>query len=205
MNLKKHLSATALLLLMAQPALAAGLEGTITIFQNSYAFDGDPIDKNFGSIPGQLDTLFEDSDGEKLRFWSSNYSGKPGAYSNAVPSVGEVTLTPASGYSVTLVSFFLGAWPNQTRNISYSVDNLDAPGIEVSFLDALVPGDTGLVVNLNEFTSNSGIRITFGPDGFNGGINLIAYSLQPVPEPHTWVMLGAGLGLLGFGLRRARR
>lgn len=105
---------------------------------------------------------------------------------------------------MTLDSFFLGAWPNTTRTVGYSIDDLATSGLDVDQPGASVDGTVGLVV-FSGMTSATGIRITFGPDGFNGGINYIDYTLQPVPEPGTWAMLGVGIGLLVVRLRRARR
>lgn len=199
MILKKILPGLALALLAGQ-ASAIAVAPEIR-FQTDYEFDAQAIEKTYGSIAGQLDTLLEDSSGNKLFFWTSGYSGRPAAYS--ATGIGSITLTPKGGNSVTLLSFFLGAWPDSDRNITYVIDDLATPGVDVSVPDALVPGVGGLTVNPS-MTSAAGIRITFGPDGFNGGINNISYTLQPVPEPGTWAMLGVGLGVLGFGLRRAR-
>lgn len=201
MTLTRLLAASALIL-AAQSVQAVVVTSSIT-FEDDYSGTGTPIDKNYGSIVGALDTLLEDTSGNRLRFWSDAYSGAPAAYSDT--SVGSITLTPLGGRTVTLNTFFLGGWPNSDRNISYAIDDLATDGVDFSSPNAFVPGSGGTTV-VSFLTSASGIKITFGPDGFNGGINYINYTLSaPVPEPETWAMLGLGLGLLGFGVRRARR
>ena len=200
MIFKTFLSGLALTLVAGQ-ASAIAVAPQI-VFEDAYEFNAQAIEKTFGSIAGQLDTLLEANNGGNLLFWTEGYSGRPAAYSGT--GIGSITLTPRGGYSVTLLSFFLGAWRNSDRTISYVIDDLATPGVDISFPDAPVSGTSGRTVNL-DMTSAAGIRITFGPDGFNGGINNITYSLQPVPEPGTWAMLGVGLGVLGFGLRRSRR
>lgn len=201
MILTRILAASALIL-AAQSAQAVVATSSI-IFEDGYAAIGEPIATDYGSIVGALDTELLDSAGNALLFWPDSFSGAPGAYS--ATGVGSITLTPLGGRTVTLNTFFLGGWPNQDRTISYAIDDLATDGVDFSSPDALVPGSGGTTV-VSFMTSAAGIKITFGPDGFNGGINYINYTLSaPIPEPETWAMLGVGLGLLGFGVRRARR
>lgn len=51
---------------------------------------------------------------------------------------------------------------------------------------------TGLVVS-PALSSATGIRITFGRDDYNLGINNIVFSVNAVPEPESWLMLLAGI------------
>lgn len=55
-------------------------------------------------------------------------------------------------------------------------------------------------------TSSSGIaRISFGPNGQStqsGSFGIDNLSIGSVPEPGTWMLLIAGFGMVGFGLRR---
>lgn len=171
-------------------------------FQDGYAASTAVIDSDYGSIPGVIDVLIESSSGENLQFWADLYSGNPAAYSQT--SIGHITLTPLAGATVTLDSFFLGGWPDTNRNISYSIDDLATSGVEFEVDAAFVSGVTGLVVT-PAVTSAAGIRITFGPDGYNGGINNIVFSVSAVPEPESWLMLLAGIGLVGCAARRSVR
>lgn len=83
-----------------------------------------------------------------------------------------------------------------------------------NYYDALVTfadGSTGLYA-LNAgpgfwgITSNTGIAsIAFGPDGNRsqaGSFGIGNLTIGAVPEPETWMLLLAGFGMVGFGLRR---
>lgn len=61
-------------------------------------------------------------------------------------------------------------------------------------------------------TSASATRLTFGFFTQNSisltqiaGYDNLRLTITPVPEPETWAMLLAGLGLLGLGARPLRR
>ena len=56
-------------------------------------------------------------------------------------------------------------------------------------------------------TTNAGLRLQWGPDGYNGGIDNLSFStalVEPgaVPEPATWAMLIGGFGAIGATMRR---
>jgi hypothetical protein len=169
-------------------------------YQDVYTSNGQAIATDYGSIAGVVDVLNTTPSGLNLLYWTGAYSGQPAAYSGD-SSIGLITLTPAAGLVVTLDSFFLGAWPDSNRNISYSIDDLATPGLDIEVTSALVSGQTGLLVS-PALSSAVGLRISFGPDGFNGGINNIVFSVSAVPEPESYALLLAGLGLIGFAARR---
>lgn len=171
-------------------------------FQDGYTQNSTAIAKDYGSVAGVIDVSVEASNGANLLFWAGDYSGNAAAYANT--SVGIITLTPLAGATVTLDSFFLGGWLNTDRNIRYIVDNLATAGIDIEVNPAFVSGTNGLSVAPG-LSSAQGIRITFGPDGYNGGINNIVFSVSAVPEPKSGLMLLAGIGLIGCAARRAAR
>jgi hypothetical protein len=144
-----------------------------------------------------------------LLIWRGGYSGRDAAWcgvdSGAVCAL-EMTVSgsPPALYSVSLESFFLGGWPTTDRNIAYTVTDLDG-GAVVASGTPLVSGVTGLVVDVNAISS-VGFRISFGPDGYNGGINDITYFEiigDPIPTPGALALFGFGLAGLSL-LRRAR-
>ncbi len=200
MNMRSFLLTAGLAL--ASSAATAQSQSYEISYEGVYG-NGQQIASNHGSIAGVIDVLNTTPGGSRLTFWADSYSGRPAAYSGD-GSIGLIMLTPAAGRTVTLDSFFLGGWPNTNRNISYSVDDLATPELDISVNAAFVSGATGLVVT-PALTSAAGLRISFGPDGYNGGINNIAFSVTAVPEPESFVMLLAGLGLVGAIARRNRR
>jgi hypothetical protein len=144
-----------------------------------------------------------------LLIWRGDYSGRDAAWCGVDGSAAcalEITVSgsPPALYSVSLESFFLGGWPNTDRNIAYTVTDLDG-GAVVASGTPLVSGVTGLVVDVNA-VSSVGFRISFGPDGYNGGINDITYFEiigDPIPTPGALALFGVGLAGLGL-LRRPR-
>lgn len=173
------------------------------------------IDDSYGDIAGKLDVIYDRDitvDGEnRLRFYGPNYSDLTGvAYggSNNTTGPGEIFLKPLAGYEVTLLGFDLGSWPTTTRNTQVTI--LTGAG---QILAASTPITVNGQVHTSlsyDFTSADGIRIQWGPDGYDVGIDNIeftvsALSSSAVPEPATWAMMIAGFGMAGAAIRRRER
>ena len=195
------------LLLALMFGFAAHANADVITFENGNSGNGSAISASFGSIAGILDVSYSNPTDTSLltqfKFWSDSYSGSPAAYAGTgdVNSVGFITLTPLNGYQVTLNSFFIGSWPNSDRNTSYTIDNLSTAGVDTSSGAITVNGTVGLLVS-SGLSSNSGIKIGFGPTAYNVGINYINFTISAVPEPETYGMFLAGLSLLGLASRR---
>lgn len=136
-----------------------------------------------------------------LLYWNGNYSGRNGAWCSSGSGC-LLDILVSSGSSVTFNSFFLGGYANTNRVIGYTVTDL-ANNLVVASGVPLVSGATGLTANVGA-TSNTGFRLSFGPDGYNGGINDISYSFGSavVPEPMSWMVMILGFGAIGAGMRR---
>lgn len=210
-----RLAAAALALALATPAaqaatvtvnldLAPFATGTdIELTSSGYGSDG-PVTVNWNPL-NDLN--------RRLIHWNGGYSGRDGAY--CITGIDcTLDLTVAAGFTVTLDSFWLGAYPNFDRSVTWSVIDLFDNSTVAGTVGALVSGLTGLTNTLNA-TSTAGFRIQFGPDGYNGGINDIVYSyarvdtpppppdLSPIPLPAAgWLLLGALAGLAGLRRRR---
>lgn len=142
--------------------------------------------------------------------WNGGYSGRNAGWcASGSSSSCVLDLTVASGFSLTLDSFFLGGYFNTNRLISWSVVDLGTMGSVASAVNSAVSGVSGLVNTIGA-TSTTGFRIFFGPDGFNGGINDITYSYAPinpsaVPLPAAgWLMLAGFGGLVALRRRQQR-
>lgn len=143
---------------------------------------------------------------QALLNWTSSYSGRAAAFcGNSLASNCALDMTVADGFSLTLDSFWFGSWFNLDRTLDWSVTDLDGMTVVASATDVAVPGSTGLTVSPG-LTSSVGFRIQFGSDGFYNGINDITYSssVTAVPEPASWALALAGLGVVGHLVRRRR-
>ena len=119
-------------------------------------------------------------------------------------TLGQVTLRARDGYRISLLDFDFAGYVSFARTLPLKV--LDLMGNE------LIAGtyDTGNGSNHSNLAVNSafldGIVIRWGPDASVGGLDNIRYEVQAsVPEPASWAMMIAGLGLAGGAMRTRRR
>lgn len=208
----------------AAPAAAATLDfsGDICVGFTGACADGSRIEADYGSIPGQLavhydrDVLSTTLTDRTLSWWNLNYSDLQGvAWGGSNNNFGrpEIFLQPLAGFGVTVTSFQLGAWPNTNRTTQVSVlDGFRVPLFE-SDPDITIIGTTASTFS-GPWTSAEGIRIQWGPNGFNVGIDNIVFDVfavtdpvdpvAPIPLPAAGWMLLSGVGALA-AVRRARR
>ena len=145
-----------------------------------------------------------------LDLWHSNYGdlSKVAFGVTSADHFAEITLVPEPGWAIRLNSFDLAG---------YYVS--DHPGSQVRILDGAsntVLLDYSPVTILgaggthSTFTPNltfaGPVSIRFGYNDWNVGIDNINFDqVTAVPEPETYAMLLAGLGLLGFIARRGKQ
>ena len=70
---------------------------------------------------------------------------------------------------------------------------------------AFITGPNGVgMTDLNSLVSLPGGVVLTEPTGINNHGQVAAIGVSPIPEPETYAMLLAGLGLLGFIARRRK-
>jgi len=183
--------------------------------------NGSEISQGYGDVAGQVDVIYdsnttvgdEGSDASRMFHWGPSYSDLTSVAYGGVGVPVSIFLRPlAAGLIITLDTFSLGAWPNTNRDTSYSV--LDGLGnLLTSSGPITVLGATASIFgNPGTWSSADGIRIVFGPDAFNVGIDNIQFTVTgdgggggptPIPLPASALLLIAGLGGLAALRRRA--
>ena len=206
--------------LAASLGLGVGGAGAVTLTFSGNICDGatscsnnEVIDDGYGDIAGQLDVIYDRDitvGGEnRLRWYGPNYSDLTGvAYGGVDNTTGpaEIFLKPLAGYEVTLLGFDLGAWPLQTHNTQVTI--LTGGGaVLLPTTPMTINGTTHTSLSYN-FTSADGIRIQWGPDAYDVGLDNLEFTLSAVsspggvPEPASWALMIAGFGMAGAMIRR---
>jgi hypothetical protein len=152
-----------------------------------------------------------------LKWWSTGYSDLVnvvwGAFSDAT-GVSEIRLNPAPGFEVSLTSLDMGSWPNTSRNSQLTVFDDDYSTILYGPDPRLVDGTVHTHFALNLAYNAEGVRIQWGPSGFNVGLDNVIFDVRPinsnptsVPAPASLILVGAALlaGVAYRGLRRVWR
>ncbi|OYY95879.1 MAG: hypothetical protein B7Y41_00935 [Hydrogenophilales bacterium 28-61-23] len=128
------------------------------------------------------------------------------------------TAAIATGNQGFQLTGWLGGWTNQGDNAILLVSFLDTNGIELSVaqLGPVQPADrnntTGLYYRATSgFLPTATTQVVFLLDmerqvsnDNDGYADNLSFVLTPVPEPETYALMLAGLGLVGFAARRSR-
>ncbi|WP_194740217.1 PEP-CTERM sorting domain-containing protein [Methylophilus sp. 14] len=161
------------------------------------------INQSYGDIAGQLDVIYDGNisapSTSNLSWWD-NYSGQPGVAWGDNGATSEIFLSPLAGYQVTLTSLTFGSYNNATRNSQFTLldgnNNVLSASNTFSLLNPLT-----FALNV---TSTSGIKIQWGPDAYNVGIDNVNFTITAVPEAETYAMMFAGLAFMGSLARRRK-
>jgi hypothetical protein len=171
------------------------------------------ISQSYGDVAGIVNMSYEsvDSGGTSLLYFGSGYSELQGvvfALGSATNSHGRITLNAAPGQTISLLGFDLGAWryPSDTsRFTTLSVKNGNssqdyAQALEVSTTTSSHIGTT----YFGAAGAGQTVTLEWKNDAFNVGLDNLHFSVTQVPEPETYALLLAGLGLLGAATRKKR-
>ena len=171
---------------------------------SNYAY----VDQSYGDVSGKLDVQYNTNTSVSalwgtgagsVQWWADSYSTLTSViFGTSGQQVG-VFLKPLSGYQVTLNGFDLGMYPNSTHQSQVTI----ADGLSNTLLSTGFQNFPGNVPThfAGPYTSASGIYVLFGPDGYNGGIDNIDFTVSAVsavPEPSTWAMMILGFAGVGF-------
>jgi len=139
----------------------------------------------------------------ELLAYNSGYSGKGAAFCWYGEACALELLVSEENTSIVLESFFLGYF-GEEGVVEYDVIDLETES-SILYGAPNISGSSGSLISVDA-SSDVGFRILFGPDGFNGGINNIAYSysslgqgITVVPIPTAVLLFGSSLlGLISF-------
>ncbi len=197
--------------LVAAPAAAGLLNFSGDICGGPCAVDQQfiPIGDDYGDVPGQLDISYAIVVNgtvvvPNLFYWKTGYGGLDGVAYGDIGSA-EIFFKPERGFAVTLTSFQLGAFEGD-RSSRFTVSDGLGNVLFNSGTDPItIRGSTPLTF-AGSWTSSEGIRISFGPDSFNVGIDNIMFEVAAVPEPSPPILVATAVaGLWCFRRRPASR
>jgi hypothetical protein len=173
------------------------------------------VDQSYGDGVG-VDVsyrVFNPLTGETYRngvtYWETGYGDLNGVvYSGTSnPFRVEITFKALAGYELSLSSFDLATFQRITATTPVIIETLSGKSL-FSGQQGTNPGGHNHVTADTDYVTD-GIRLMFGPDSFNVGIDNVAFDVRPtanapVPEPATWAMLILGFFGTGALLRRRR-
>lgn len=143
-----------------------------------------------------------------LKYWTTGYGDLQGvAYGGNSPADGsEITFTALAGYELTVLGFDAGCYLNRTSCRTFPFTITEIGGSQVAGGTATPPSGSHDSFTFNLGYSTSGYVLRWGPDGWDGGLDNIAFDVRAtgvvVPEPSTWALLILGFGLVGSTMRR---
>jgi len=164
------------------------------------------INQDYGDIDGVLDVAYWAPErSESLQWWATDFNNLYGiarAGGSPAASTANITLSsldPAQG--IFLETFKLGAYPNAIKGSHIQI--FDLADNSLRFVDDSVAAG-GQQISFNLWSSK-GFLIEWYDSANDVGIDNIVFSVTAVPEPETYAMMLAGLGLVGAFARRTRR
>jgi hypothetical protein len=221
----KTLTMTAAAFVLAAAAAPAAAETTTLTFSgnicgttgNQACGNYSPIGQSYGDSAGadvqyrSIDTSTGATFEPFLKFWTQ-YGDLPGIVWGGGGQSGyasEIVIAAAAGYEVSLIGFDFATYLSRSATVPFSITSLGGTSIFSGTEPTLTPAHNSLAINSAYFTD--GIRLQWGPDGYDVGLDNIAFDVRAtavaaaVPEPASWAMMISGFGLVGGALRRRRQ
>jgi hypothetical protein len=168
--------------------------------------DWDLLDQSYGDGVG-VDFVWGDQslgDAPGVQYWEA-WGGLSHAAFVGVDddeSVGQIDIVASAGYVVTLLGFDLAAY-EEDRTSVWSIEDLNGGTLASSggSINVLYSGPTSVS---GTYSSSNGIRISWGPNAYNVGLDNLSFDVAAVPEPGTLALFGLGLALMGLRRRMKR-
>jgi hypothetical protein len=168
---------------------------------------------SYGDIAGVIDVRTHASDGGTLRWFDTKYNDLYGVvFDQLNGNATWIDLVPLGDQELTLSHFELGGYLGKRNKVSAKVIDLGSGEVLFSYLgDVGTPAGTGNYGVHTSFDLNlrslSGLRIQWHDPSWTANVALdnIHYSVaSPVSEPASGLLLLAGMGAVGWQIRRRR-
>jgi len=142
-------------------------------------------------------------------YWSGKYGDLSEvlyAGTDARNFYGEVVLTAAAGYTLSLLDFDYASFGGG-RTAAFEVFDLDGNLLNGFSGTTAATGHKSASINTDYL---DGVVLRWGPDSYNVAVDNIRFDLQApvvagVPEPAAWTLMLLGFGGMGSALRARRR
>lgn len=175
---------------------------------NATCASNTPLLQSYGDVAGIVDVSY-DSDISvagltPMYLWETGYDVLTNVIYGASGATSAITLTPAAGYRIELLGFDIAPYLQRVRDTRIQIEDF-AQGVMFDTGVFTVP--TSGVTHIDTsgaFTTTSGMRLLFGPDAYDVGIDNIQFSVVPAPVPlpaSALLLMGA---IAGFGALRRR-
>lgn len=186
---------------------------------NQACSDYSQIGQNYGDGTGvdvsyrSYDTTTNATSEAFLKFWNTGYGDLqrivwggfgPNGYAS------EITFAALAGYELRILGFDGACYQNRAscQSFPYSITEI---GGGTAASGAVTPASGSHdSFTFNTGYSTSGYVLSWGPDGYDGGLDNIAFDVRAVssavvPEPSAWALMILGFGLVGGAMRTRAR
>ena len=188
------------------PSSCAGGCSNNSNFDQSYG-DQAGLDISYRWLTGQGNSSVSSN---ALNYWDQYGSLQGVAWGGTSSGFGvpEITflLTQPGTSTLTLNGLDYAGYASINRPTSFRVYDLDY-NLLFNSGNVVAPGIGSQSIAFGT-SSVSGLRLQWGPDGYDAGIDNLSFSLSnvvsPAPEPTTWLMMIFGFGMVGSVLRRRK-